>query len=194
VNPAPTRHPRTHIRTSGNSRPARARILSRLGAVRKISLKDSVFPRIKRFIALSLAVIAAWFLLGMTTSSSASAVSCYGDYCSGKNPNSTGCANDAYTVTSFNYATASLQLRWSPTCRTNWARLVVYPPGVRIFNYGSLWAIQDTGYNQSVNTLSVSGYSSATFYTAMIYSPVHCVKAVFYNAYHTYDSVQTGCY
>jgi hypothetical protein len=141
-------------------------------------------------------VLAVGFFAGVSLTSApiASAVTCYGDYCSGRDPNATGCGSDAYTVTAKNYAEASLQLRWSPTCKTNWARLVVYPPGVRVFNYGSLWAIQDTGYNQSTNTPSVSGYSSATFWTPMIYSPSHCVKAVFYNQYHVYDKVETGCY
>lgn len=123
-------------------------------------------------------------------------VGCYGDYCSGLDPQQTGCANDAYTVASYNEAAASLQLRWSPTCKTNWARLVVYPTGnSHAFNYGALVAHQDTGYEQSTSTPIVTGTtSSTTFWTPMIYSPVHCVKAEFFNQFHTYDEVETGCY
>jgi hypothetical protein len=124
----------------------------------------------------------------------AHAVGCWGDWCSGKDPQATGCAADAYTIAAANYNTASLQLRWSPTCKTNWARLVVYPMGWSVFNYGSLWAIQSTGYTQSTNTSMVSRNASAvTFWTPMIYSPRLCVKAVFYNQFKSYDSVQTRC-
>jgi hypothetical protein len=150
---------------------------------------------LSKIVLLIAAVVAVVGITPLAASASPS-VSCYGDYCSGRDPVQTGCANDAYTVTSYNDAYASLQLRWSPTCKTNWARLVVYPTGNwSAFNYGLLVAHQDTGYEQSTDTPIVTGTTtSTTFWTPMIYSPVHCVKAVFYNAYHTYDEIQTGCY
>ena len=119
------------------------------------------------------------------------AVSCYGDYCSGQDPSATGCAADAYTVTSYNDSVGSLQLRWSPTCKTNWTRLVVYPTGHAIFMGGSLWAIQDTGYSQEYNVPTNSG---GTFWTAMIYSPSHCVKSAYYGNYNIMNGAVTGCY
>jgi hypothetical protein len=131
-------------------------------------------------------------MAGMASAS----VSCYGDYCSGQDPSATHCGDDAYTVTAYNDSYASLQLRWSPTCKTNWARLVVYPTGTsHAFTYGSLFAHQDTGYEQSTNTPIVTGTTtSTTFWTPMIYSPTHCVKAVFYAQYHVYEKTETGCY
>lgn len=116
-------------------------------------------------------------------------VTCWGDYCSGQDPAGTGCANDAYTVASFNDDYMSLQVRWSPTCQTNWARLVVYATNC-CFTYGSLYARQSTGYEQSTTTpLSTGG----TYWTPMIYSPSHCVKAIFYPQFKTWNKVETTC-
>ena len=121
------------------------------------------------------------------------AVGCWGDYCSGRDPMSTGCANDAITTATANFSTGSVQVRWSPTCKTNWTRLVVYPTGRSCMNYGSLWAVQDTGYRQSTEVPFVCNtYSTTTYWTPMIYSPVHRVRGEFYNLDRSYDSVITA--
>lgn len=108
----------------------------------------------------------------------ASAVGCYGDYCSGVDPESSGCGADAYTATVYNTSIASLQTRYSPTCQTNWARVVIYPTGIGCVYGGGLTAIQDTGYTQSTETsLVCNTYTATTFWTPMIYSPVHLVRS-----------------
>ncbi|MEV6707416.1 DUF2690 domain-containing protein [Micromonospora wenchangensis] len=84
---------------------------------------------------------------------------CYGDYCSGKDPEAMGCSADAYTVTSAWTGSYTVELRWSPSCKTNWARIGA--------GYGgSLWVVQTTGYKQSS-----SGSNGSFRWTAMIYSP-----------------------
>lgn len=107
----------------------------------------------------------------------ANAVTCYGDYCSGKDPQTSGCSAGAYTVASKAFQNGILEIRWSPTCKTNWARVTVYPIGwaVLIPTPIRLSAIQDTGYTQQVNWDVQVG--EGTYWTPMIYSPVRRVKA-----------------
>jgi len=99
------------------------------------------------------------------------AASCYGDYCSGQWPERTGCDVGAVTVSATNFTAGRLELRWSPTCKTNWARLQIYPGG---FAY-TLSAVQDTGYTQKVQWAASTG--QGTYWTPMIYSPVRRVQA-----------------
>src|SRR6266566_2975920 len=55
-------------------------------------------------------------------------VTCSGNGCNGLDPISTGCARDAITVTttggSVSFRTGTIQLRYSPTCGTNWGRVL----------------------------------------------------------------------
>jgi hypothetical protein len=57
------------------------------------------------------------------------AVTCYGDYCSGQDPHATHCEDDAFSVASAPVSGTPyvLNLRWSPTCKTNWAQLAGDP-------------------------------------------------------------------
>lgn len=140
-------------------------------------------------------LLAAVFGAGLTTTSASAAAGCYGDYCSGKDPSTTGvggvpCANDAVTVARtevyVDYIQAGVdpatrtddvgfvELRWSKHCQTNWARFTA-----NISSYvNRVVATQDTGYQQNYQT---SGYWNGTnpgvFWTDMIYSPVHHVAA-----------------
>lgn len=100
---------------------------------------------------------------------------CWGDYCSGKNPSTTKgpngqyCSSSAYTTASRSMPGDSrwrIELRWSPSCKTNWARWVG-PASPR-----ALTALQNTGYRQ---TRILGGGGS--WYTPMIYSPGKAVKA-----------------
>lgn len=129
---------------------------------------------------LLMALVALFLVAGSIVASplKASAVTCSGDGCSGVDPQSSGCAADAYTATVYNAAEYSLQTRYSPTCKTNWARLVIYPLGLRCALPGTLRAIQDTGYNQTTYTSTVCNTSvETTFWTPMIYSPVRLVRS-----------------
>ncbi len=127
------------------------------------------------------ALLAAVFTTTAVVASpeSASAATCYGDWCSGQDPMSSGCYADAYTTKSYNLGTAVLQVRWSPACKTNWARLAATGDGC-VYG-GTLYAIQDTGYTQSASIPYNTCYSSDVFWTPMIYSPVHQVKAKYSN-------------
>lgn len=107
----------------------------------------------------------------------AHAVSCSGDRCSGQDPQATGCSVGGYTVASKSFPNGILEIRWSPTCKTNWARMTVYPIGWKILTPIpiQLAAIQDTGYVEWKSYSAGSG--EGTFWTNMIYSPVRRVKA-----------------
>ena len=124
-----------------------------------------------RKLTMLMTTVALIFGGALATASPASAVTCYGDYCSGKQPDQTGCAAGAVTVDAVDFRGGRLELRWSPTCKTNWARLQVYPGG---FAY-TLSAVQDTGYTQSVQW--PAGAGQGTYWTPMIYSPVRLVQA-----------------
>ncbi|MEA2371082.1 MAG: hypothetical protein QOH12_1476, partial [Solirubrobacteraceae bacterium] len=113
---------------------------------------------------------------------------CYGDYCSGKDPETTGCATGSTTLASNDLSGARLELRWSPKCKTEWARWIQYPEGLKSDIPTALFAIQDTGYTQSASydingmplnaAASVTSGGITTSWTPMIYSPVHLVHAV----------------
>jgi hypothetical protein len=78
--------------------------------------------------ALSLSVCGAAGAAATAPTASA-AVTCSGEGCSGTSPETTGCANDGETIFSTNLTTSSgqvvglIQLRYSATCRTAWARI-----------------------------------------------------------------------
>jgi hypothetical protein len=115
--------------------------------------------------------------LATTSASAAPAPSCYGDYCSGQDPEATGCGADAITVDWRDLSGARLELRWSPSCQTNWARWQQYPVGMKSDVLVVLGVEQDTGYTQS-HDYGVNGVSEGTYWSNMIYSPVRGVKAV----------------
>jgi len=52
-------------------------------------------------------------------------VTCSGNGCNGLDPVATGCARDGITVTggTVTFRTGTIQLRYSPTCGTNWGRV-----------------------------------------------------------------------
>jgi uncharacterized membrane protein len=147
-------------------------------------MQSRVGARPRRLTARVAAMIAAIVVgAGLSTVvfiAPAQAVSCYGDYCSGQDPMQTGCGNDATTVAWKDLTGERLELRWSPTCKTNWARLVVYPTGLGCVGGGDLVARQkDTNYTQhswlGVYICYIS--TATTYWTPMIYSPVRLVRA-----------------
>jgi Protein of unknown function (DUF2690) len=76
-----------------------------------------------------------------------------------------------------------LELRWSETCKTNWARWQQYPTGACLnCSPNSLVAVQDTGYTQSLDWFDqgTSPQAGQTYWTPMIYSPTHTVYAGVY--------------
>jgi len=125
-------------------------------------------------------------VFGVTLAASpAQAAGCYGDFCSSTDPQSTGCSADGRIVASADVygGRATLQLRWSPTCKTNWARLYIYPSN-QWFPSGTLIARQSTGYTQTRGIPSTQG--ERTHWTPQIYSPSYCVRA-------EYNGISTAC-
>lgn len=103
--------------------------------------------RFGRFVTAVLLVLGMSGVFAVVTPGVAQAAGCYGDYCSGKDPSTTGtggnpCQNGARTVSStevwLQYLTPGmenvyewrkvgfLELRWSDRCQTNWAKLTTY--------------------------------------------------------------------
>ncbi|MFD8974185.1 MULTISPECIES: DUF2690 domain-containing protein [Streptomyces] len=67
----------------------------------------------------ALAMAASSLLLASSPASAAT--SCYASSCEGLDPATTICQNDARTVAE-TYFPGGIELRYSPTCRTAWAR------------------------------------------------------------------------
>lgn len=140
----------------------------------------------RRPLALLVAVVAAilgFIVLSAGPSNAQPSVSCWGDWCSGQDPAATGCDADAVTLASVPIDTGAgqLDMRYSRTCQTQWARWQQYPTGwcMNCTPVG-LRAVQDTGYTQSIEF----GYDGAptpeaggTYWTHMIYSPNNTVTA-----------------
>ena len=122
------------------------------------------------------------------SSSHPSTPSCYGDYCSGKDPMASRCASGSKTLAAKELSGARLELRWSSKCKTEWARWIQYPEGLKSDLPVALSAVQDTGYRQTANydvngdpensSASSTSGGITTSWTPMIYSPVHLVRAV----------------
>ena len=137
--------------------------------------------------------------LGLVAPSIAHAdTSCYGDYCSGKDANATGCAKDAVTIASaaiynsavgitvgpFNAGNGSneagiVELRWSKKCGTKWAKINTSKTTGII----SVVVTQDTGYEQRRNITGHWQSTAATVaYTNMVYSPERRCRAYVYGS------------
>lgn len=109
----------------------------------------------------------------LSVAPAANAATCYGDYCSGQDPQATGCAADAYSFASARIpgTWTYIELRWSPSCKTEWARV---PNGYGLYYPNQLSAVQpSTGYRQ----VGVVSHSADYSWTRQIYSPVRCVYA-----------------
>ncbi|MGV9611652.1 DUF2690 domain-containing protein [Nocardia xishanensis] len=130
---------------------------------------------------LALLSTAAVLALGglVANAPTSNAVTCYGDYCSGQDPLASGCAAGAYTVAVGNvYGTGGTQyveIRWSPTCQTNWARSNIVSSQIK--------AVQEGGYTQGYST-----NNGSQAWSKMIYSPVKCVKGVIWGSWGTTET------
>lgn len=139
------------------------------------------------FVLSRLLAVFALVVASVAIATPAQAVSCYGDYCSGQDPQSSGCAADAYTATSWGNSQFMLETRYSPACKTNWTRITMYDTGTfGCTPGGTLSSVQDTGYTQSKYIDSACSVPSFTAWTPMIYSPVHQVRGRFTTSAGTY--------
>jgi len=173
---------------------AAEQIRTKEAASRHLRLKGTRLVAVLGTAVVAAATVAGGVATAVPASASAG-VSCYGDYCSGQDPVATGCNASAYTFASVNVGAGELDLRWSPVCKTEWARLYVFP--TRELAPGVIWALQpSTGYSQTAGVGGFAGLSlqSPTYWTPMIYSPVRCVSANF-NLYtgYSWNAVSTAC-
>ncbi|MFE6056064.1 DUF2690 domain-containing protein [Kitasatospora sp. NPDC056446] len=81
---------------------------------------------------------------------------CYGSSCDDKDPVDTGCSADAFTVDSASSALGTVELRYSPSCRANWARIYDTSYGQAFWvqsehNYVQWHAKGATGYSDMVD-------------------------------------------
>ncbi|ATI36263.1 hypothetical protein CPI83_29080 (plasmid) [Rhodococcus sp. H-CA8f] len=131
------------------------------------------------FLKKAAAVVVLTFSAALVNVPSASAVTCYGDYCSGVDPLSSGCSGDAKTIASaYVYGsggTAQVNLRWSPTCKTNWAQANFVTSSIKAVQYG--------GYPQEY-----SNNNGTNSWSKMIYSPSLCVKASIWGGWGVTDT------
>jgi hypothetical protein len=128
-----------------------------------------------------------------------SGISCYGDYCSGQYANATGCDKDATTLASAEVTVTDyrmgasvssdpgisvtpvegnkvgvIELRYSPTCKTKWARLET----TRDSGINNVAVTQDTGYAQARHIGGFhTGSPAAISFSPMIYSPGNAAYA-----------------
>lgn len=137
-----------------------------------------------RVVMVMLSVVAVFGGVLVYAAHAQAADGCYGDYCSGRDPSTTGvngvpCAEGASTVRQIDvkmsnglggyYKVGVLQVRWSARCQTNWTRLDLSADAYGIIGIN---ALQDTGYRQYKQTRgNEGGTGRGVFWTNMIYSP-----------------------
>ncbi|GAA0930076.1 DUF2690 domain-containing protein [Virgisporangium aurantiacum] len=119
-------------------------------------------------------LLAVLVAAGLTaTAAPAQAATCSGPACTYQNPESTGCSADAVTVAHVQLPAVQqrLELRWSPRCQSNWARMYLDtdPTWLR--------AIQPDRGDGLPRVTQLIGRNSTYSWSAMIYSPTRCVYA-----------------
>src|SRR5438105_3130761 len=95
-------------------------------------------------------------------------VTCSGNGCNGLNPQTTGCAASAYTVLTAVFSNASVELRYSRTCQTNWGR-VISRVGA---NFLSIRIQRIDGL-----TYTFGGGNFKSAWSAMVFAPVMKARA-----------------
>ncbi|MEU0241537.1 DUF2690 domain-containing protein [Nocardiopsis sp. NPDC006198] len=89
----------------------------------------------------------------------------------GADPQATGCSAGATTAAQATRDGMTFQLRWSPSCQTNWVRILNYPGNVPPSQRDGLWMDvhdRDRPHKESfTGSTSISG----TRWGNMVYSP-----------------------
>ena len=100
--------------------------------------------RLARLCAAGAVILASAVSLPTLSAASAHAATCSGYGCDYQDPIATGCSSGAYTVASapityqgITYGT--VELRWSPTCQTNWARTTVNNSYLGLTRYANVY-------------------------------------------------------
>lgn len=154
-------------------------------------------------IAIAAAIAAALSATAMLpgTAGARLAGGCSGYNCDYQDPIAEGCNQDAYTVGASTIDDAQgnqlgyVELRWSPSCQTNWARVTstsgaIYDPRVMrveivrssdgAYEYLDTDGNQGNGNNQGgVDSTGNTTYQGTTvLYTDMLYSPISPASAI----------------
>jgi hypothetical protein len=158
----------------------------------------------RRVIASLIGVVAFLVVFGGAGQAGAAPIgataTCSGYGCDYQDPIATGCsaganntASAAVTYGGVNYGT--VELRWSPTCQSNWSRLTI---NAGSSNPNGYWRGVDV-YRQSPYALAYFDYygTGSQVYGNMLYSP-GCAKATAYlqisaSATATGVALQPGC-
>jgi hypothetical protein len=154
----------------------------------RLSRPSRARARRRPFVTLQRLLLSCVLLVGLISTSAvisptyaqaqpSTGVSCFGDYCSGQQPDVTGCDRDAVTSAFIDLTGARLDLRSSPTCKTSWARYEQYPRGWYLGNVPvELRVVQEGGYTQRLS-YDINGPGTGTTWSPMIYTPDHLVRA-----------------
>jgi hypothetical protein len=93
---------------------------------------------------------------------------CSGNGCNGQDPQTSGCAADAYTVQTAVLSSRFVQLRYSPRCGTNWGRVLSRIGRTHL--YVRVQRIDGRSYFGSIST-------GLLMYSPMVYAPVLKARA-----------------
>ena len=96
-------------------------------------------------------------------------VTCSGEGCDGQNPATTGCSADAYTVQTAVFGNSFVELRYSPTCGTNWSRV--------FSKVGATFIVTRIQRQSDGLTYTFAGGNFNFAYSAMVYAPKVAARA-----------------
>ncbi len=96
-------------------------------------------------------------------------VTCSGNGCNGKNPATTGCDVGAKTIQTAVFTNSYVELRYSPTCGTNWART--------LSRVGPVNLVARTQRRIDGLTYTFSSRNSTSTFSAMVYAPTTPARA-----------------
>src|SRR4051812_35862654 len=135
------------------------------GASRGQEKESQVKERLARLGAAATLVTGLTAGVGALHPAPALAVTCSGTGCTYQDPEASGCSADAVTVASYQLPAVQqrLDLRWSPRCQTNWARMYLDT------NPTWLRAVQPDRGDGLPRVTQLSGRSSTYSWSAMIY-------------------------
>lgn len=115
------------------------------------------------------------------SSSTAFAASCSGTGCNGQDPQTSGCSVGAQILDSRyvnqNGTAIYIELRWSPTCQTNWTRVTNQTQGTRYMK--AYMVEQNVGEHYATFRSGGYGYQ---FWTPMKYAPNILIQACGFGA------------
>lgn len=91
----------------------------------------------------------------------------------GADPEATGCSAGATNAAQATRDGMTFQLRWSPSCQTNWVRILNYPGNIPASQRDGLWMdVRDTGRGHG-ESFTGSTNISGTRWGNMVYSPAN---------------------